>query len=67
MPKKTKTVEEHLQTIEYLFAGLILKKEIDIKKVAKIIGCSDNKLTKVLSGKKRKIKTDEKKDTTKHQ
>ena len=45
MPKKIKTNEEHLQTIEYLLAGLLLKKEVDVKKVAKIIGCSDNVIT----------------------
>ena len=39
MPKKVKTHEEHLQTIEYLLAGLLLKKETDTEKVAKIIGC----------------------------
>jgi len=54
MPKKNKTVEEHLQTIEYLLAGLILKKEIDIKKVAKIIGCSDRTLTKAFPERKKK-------------
>lgn len=61
MPKKVKTPEEHLQTIEYLLAGLLLKKEVDVKKVAKIIGCSDRTLTamyperrKVNKGKKTK-------------
>ena len=47
MPKKNKTTEEHLQTIEYLLAGLLLKKEVDIKKVAKIMGCSDKTLTSI--------------------
>lgn len=47
MPKKNKTVEEHLQIVEYLLGGLLLKKEPDIKKVAKIIGCSDVTLTKL--------------------
>ena len=45
MPKKSKNIEEHLQTIEYLLAGILLKKETDIRKVAKIIGCSDSTLT----------------------
>jgi hypothetical protein len=45
MPKKVKTPEEHFQSIEYLLAGLLLKKEVDVKKVAKIIGCSDKTLT----------------------
>jgi hypothetical protein len=47
MPKKTKTVEEHLQDIKYLLAAIILKKEPNIKEVAKIVGCSDNKLTEL--------------------
>jgi transcription initiation factor TFIIIB Brf1 subunit/transcription initiation factor TFIIB len=47
MPKKNKTSEDHLQIIEYLLAGLLLKKEPDIKKVAKILGCSDVTLTKL--------------------
>ena len=45
MAKKNKSVEEHLQTVEYLLAGLLLKKDVDLKKVAKIIGCSDKTLT----------------------
>jgi hypothetical protein len=53
MPKKIKTVEEHLQTIEYLLAGLILKKEVNIKRVAKIIGCSDKELTKLFPEKRK--------------
>jgi len=53
MPKKNKTTEEHLQTIEYLLAGLLLKKEADIKKVAKIIGCSDKTLTSMYPEKRR--------------
>ncbi len=56
MPKKVKTTEGHLQVIEYLLAGLLLKKEVDIKKVAKIIGCSDNALTAIYpkKGKRRR-------------
>ena len=53
MPKKIKTTEEHLQTIEYLLAGLLLKKEIDIKKVAKIIGRSDKTLTSMYPERRR--------------
>lgn len=53
MPKKIKTQEEHLQTIEFLLAGLLMKKEVDIKKVAKIIGCSDNILTALYPEKKK--------------
>jgi|GEM_PF-4495904 hypothetical protein len=61
MPKKTKTTEEHLQTIEYLLAGLLLKKEVDIKKIAKIIGCSD-KILSDLYPEKRRGKINEKKE-----
>ena len=53
MPKKTKTVEEHLQTVEYLLAGLLLKKDVDVKKVAKIMGCSDNVITALYPEKKK--------------
>lgn len=53
MPKKIKTTEEHLQTIEYLLAGLLLKKEVDVKKVAKIIGCSDKILTNMYPERRR--------------
>lgn len=60
MPKKIKTQEEHLQTIEYLLAGILLKKDVDMRKVAKIIGCSDNILT-TLYPEKKKGKKDGKK------
>ncbi len=53
MPKKSKKIEEHLQTIEYLLAGILLKKDTDLRKVAKIIGCSDNTLTALYPEKKR--------------
>jgi len=61
MPKKSKKIEEHLQTIEYLLAGILLKKEVDIKKVAKIIGCSDKTLTTIYPQKKRGNKNVKKK------
>jgi hypothetical protein len=54
MPKKIKTVEDHLQSIEYLLAGIILKRDLNIKQVAKIIGCCDTKLTEMCP--ERKIK-----------
>lgn len=53
MPKKIKTQEDHLQAIEYLLAGLLLKKEVDLKKVAKIIGCSDKTLTALYPARKK--------------
>lgn len=53
MPKKNKTVEQHLQTIEYLLAGILLKKEVNVKKVSKILGCSDKVLTELYPEQKR--------------
>ena len=53
MPKKLKTTKEHLQAIEYLLAGILLKKEVGIKKVAKIICCSDKTLTSLYPEKRR--------------
>jgi len=55
MPKKIKTQEDHLQAIQYLLAGLLLKKDIDIKKAAKIIGCSDKILTALYPERKNRI------------
>jgi len=52
MPKKIKTSEEHLQNVEYLLAAILLKKEVNIKQVAKVIGCSDNTLTALFPDKK---------------
>lgn len=45
MPKKIKTVEEHLQTIEYLLAGILLKRDVGVQQVAKIIGCDNSVIT----------------------
>jgi len=45
MPKKTKTVEDHLEIIENLLAGIILKRSPNVKQVAAIMGVSDVKLT----------------------
>ena len=47
MPKKKKTIEEHLQAVQYLLAGILLKRNPNVKEVAKVIGCSDNLLTKM--------------------
>ena len=52
MPKKIKDNEKRLETIEYLLAGILLGKKPNIKEVAKIIGCSDNVLTKLYPEKK---------------
>ncbi len=47
MPKKPKTVEEHLEIMENLLAGVILKREPNVKKLAKIMGVSSDKLTEL--------------------
>jgi hypothetical protein len=47
IPKKTRKVEEHLEIIEALLAGIILKRTPNVKQVAKIIGVSDNELTEL--------------------
>lgn len=53
MPKKVKTQEEHLQTIEYLLAGLLLKRDVDVNKLARIIGCSSKTLSEIYPEKKK--------------
>ena len=47
LPKKVKTVEEHLEIIENLLVGIILKRKPNVKELAKILGVSDNKLTEM--------------------
>jgi len=54
MPKKNMTVEEHLQVVEYLLAGVLLKKEVGVKKVAKVLGCSDKTLTALYPEKRKR-------------
>jgi len=54
MPKKIKDTKDHLQAIEYLLAGILLKRDVNVKDIAKIIGCSDNALTKLYPQKGRK-------------
>lgn len=53
MPK-SKSQEERLEAIQFLLAALVLKREVDVKTVAKIIGCSDKTLSKLLPEKKKK-------------
>lgn len=47
MPKKTKKVEDHLEIIENLLAGIILKRNPKVKQLAKIMGVSDKELTRL--------------------
>ncbi len=68
MPKLNKEVEDHLKIIEYLLAGIILKREPNIKEVAKIIGCSDTVLSAMYPGRKlknSKLKQEEDASSTK--
>lgn len=62
MSKKNKEIEEHLEEIKYLLAGILLNKKPNIKEVAKAIGCSDKTLTKLFPerNKKGKIKENDK-------
>ncbi len=47
IPKKPKKVEDHLEIIENLLAGIILKRTPNVKQVAKIMEISDNELTRL--------------------
>lgn len=59
IPKKAKKVEEHLEIIENLLAGIILKRTPNVKQVAKIMGVSDNELTRLYPRSKKKGDTSE--------
>jgi DNA-binding Xre family transcriptional regulator len=54
LPKKVKKIEDHLKAIQYLLAGILLRKETNLKQVAKIIGISDKELTKIYPQRKEK-------------
>lgn len=54
MPKKIKTTEDYLHSIELMLAGIILKKETDVKTIARIIGCHTNVISKLYPDKKGK-------------
>lgn len=54
MPKKNKTQEEHFLVMEILLAGLILKRDVDLKQVSKVIGISDKTLSKFFPERKKK-------------
>ena len=58
MLEKNKKIEEQLQDIKYLLAGILLGRNPNVKEVARIIGCSDKTLTKIYPDKKRKSKND---------
>jgi hypothetical protein len=54
VPKKIKKVEDHLEIIENLLAGIILNRKPDVKILAKIMGVSDTKITKMYPKPKQK-------------
>jgi len=47
MPTKNNDIELELKKVQYLLAGLLLKRKPTVKEVAKIIGCSDKTITKL--------------------
>ena len=58
-PKKESNLELELKKIQYLLAGVLLKRNPTVKEIAKIIGCSDNMITKLYPN-KQKNKTNSK-------
>ncbi len=56
MGKKPKNVEDHLKTVQILLVGLLLKEEPkpDVKKLAKLIGMSDDVITDLYPQRKTK-------------
>jgi len=54
IPKKSKKVEDHLEIIENLLAGIVLKRTPNVKQVAKIMGVSDKELTRLYPQPKKK-------------
>jgi len=54
IPKKTKKVEDHLEAIENLLAGIILKRTPTVKQLAKIMAVSDKELTRLYPRTKKK-------------
>ena len=54
MAKKIKSVEEHLVDIKYLLVGILLNRKPSVKEVAKIVGCSDKKISELYPAKEEK-------------
>jgi len=52
LPKKSVSVEEHLARIEILMAGILLDRRPNVKEIAKVIGVSDNELSRLFPRKK---------------
>jgi hypothetical protein len=47
LPKKVRTAEEHLETIENLLVGILLKRQPTVRELAKIIGVSTDRITQM--------------------
>ncbi len=49
MPKRTKSTDDHLRSIEIMLAGVLLSQESkpEVKKLAKLIGVSDKTLSEL--------------------
>lgn len=56
MVKKPRTIEEELRKVQYLLVGILLKKEPTVKELSKIMGVSDNAITKLFPEKKKRKK-----------
>jgi len=56
MPKRTKSTNDHMETIELLLAGILLNQQSkpDVKKLAKLIGVSDRTITDLYPQRKNK-------------
>lgn len=56
MPKKTRTTEEHLKTIELLVAGLLMnqEKKPSVQEIARLIGVDESTITELYPQRKSK-------------
>lgn len=66
MPKKTRTTDEHLRTIELMLGGILLGQESkpEVKKLAKLIGVSDKTLSDLFPQEERARNGSRKKQTS---
>jgi len=54
MKEEKEHIKEELKRIQHLLAGILLKRTPTVKEVAKIMGCSDNVISKLYPEKKKK-------------
>jgi predicted transcriptional regulator len=52
-PARVKTAEERLEAIEYLLAGMLLRRKPNVNEVAKILGIAPSKLVKLFPERKK--------------